>query len=134
MAITGIHTMLYSPKPDLLRDTLQVVLGWDSTDLGDGLLVFGGPRAEVGAYPAETLGQAVTFACDDLESTVVELREKGIVFRGEPSDEGWGSSSRWCFPEAATLGSTSPATSPFTDRSPLSRVHFDSRCSHGFRL
>lgn len=90
MVVTGIHTMLYSPEPDLLRDALQLVLGWNHTDLGDGLLIFGGPQAEVGAYPGEALGQAVTFTCDDLESTVAELREKGIEFRGEPRHEEWG--------------------------------------------
>jgi hypothetical protein len=28
--------------------------------------------------------------CDDLESTMTELRAKGIEFRGEPRDEGFG--------------------------------------------
>ena len=28
--------------------------------------------------------------CDDLESTMAELREKGIEFRGEPQDQGFG--------------------------------------------
>jgi hypothetical protein len=28
--------------------------------------------------------------CDDLESTIVELGERGITFRGEPRDQGFG--------------------------------------------
>jgi hypothetical protein len=28
--------------------------------------------------------------CDDLESTMAELGEKGIEFRGEPRDQGFG--------------------------------------------
>jgi hypothetical protein len=28
--------------------------------------------------------------CDDLDETIVELRAKGIEFRGEPRDEGFG--------------------------------------------
>ena len=28
--------------------------------------------------------------CDDIGGTVAELREKGIDFRGEPTDEGFG--------------------------------------------
>ncbi len=28
--------------------------------------------------------------CDDIEATVEELRAKGVEFRGEPKDEGWG--------------------------------------------
>ena len=30
------------------------------------------------------------FVCDDIDATVAELRAKGIKFRGEPKDEGWG--------------------------------------------
>jgi uncharacterized glyoxalase superfamily protein PhnB len=90
MAITGVHTMLYSPEPDRLRDVLREVLGWAHTDLGDGLLIFGGPQSEVGVYPADSFDQAITFTCDDLDSTVADLRVKGIEFRGEPHDEGWG--------------------------------------------
>jgi hypothetical protein len=28
--------------------------------------------------------------CDDLGATMAELSAKGIAFRGEPRDEGWG--------------------------------------------
>jgi hypothetical protein len=28
--------------------------------------------------------------CDDIESTMTELRAKGVEFEGDPIDEGWG--------------------------------------------
>ena len=28
--------------------------------------------------------------CDDLNATIEELRAKGVEFRGEPIDKGWG--------------------------------------------
>ncbi len=41
-------------------------------------------------HPGETPSHEVSFMCDDIEATIVELRGKGVEFRGEPVDEGWG--------------------------------------------
>jgi hypothetical protein len=41
--------------------------------------------------------------CDDLETTMAELRAKGIEFAGEPEDEGWGITATMRLPGGADL-------------------------------
>jgi hypothetical protein len=59
-------------------------------------LIFALPPAELGVHPAEGpthqsgVRHQVTFMCDDIGSTVADLRAKGITVLGEPKDEGYG--------------------------------------------
>jgi hypothetical protein len=65
--------------------------------------------------------------CDDIRSTIRELRSKGIVVKGEPQDEGWGITVMLALPgevevmlyeprhataNPATVGGRSTATRP----------------------
>jgi hypothetical protein len=90
MAITGIHTLLYTSEPEALRATLRDVFGWDHMDAGGGWLIFRTPPAEMGVHPGDAPAHQISLMCDDLPSTVAELRAKGIEFVGEPLDEGFG--------------------------------------------
>ncbi len=90
MAITGIHTLFYSPEADRLRALLADVFEWDHVDAGDGWLIFGTPPGEMAVHPGEKAGHEITFMCDDLEATVADLSAGGVIFEGDPSDEGWG--------------------------------------------
>ena len=90
MAITGAHVLLYTSEPEQLRAVLRDVIGWKHVDAGDGWLIFALPPAELGVHPAETPSHELTLMCDDLDATVSELRAKGIEFRGEPEDQGFG--------------------------------------------
>ena len=90
MAITGAHVLLYTSQPDELRAVLRDVFGWKHVDAHDGWLIFALPPAELGVHPAETPSHELTLMCDDLDATVAELRAKGIEFRGEPEDQGFG--------------------------------------------
>ena len=93
MAIVGAHVLLYTREAELLRETLRDVLGWDSVDghdPPDGWLIFKLPPAELGVHPGETPQHELTLMCDDLNSTMAELAEKGMEFRGEPRDQGFG--------------------------------------------
>jgi catechol 2,3-dioxygenase-like lactoylglutathione lyase family enzyme len=90
MAITGVHALLYSPEADAVRALLRDVFGWDHVDDGQGWLIFKLPPAELGVHPGEQPAHELSFMCDDLRATVAELREKGVEFRGEPEDQGWG--------------------------------------------
>jgi predicted enzyme related to lactoylglutathione lyase len=96
MAITGIHTLLYSSEPEALRATLRDVFGWRHVDAGDGWLIFALPPAELGVHPAEGPTHAsgvrhqISLMCDDIDTTIQELRTKGVAVNGEPRDEGWG--------------------------------------------
>jgi predicted enzyme related to lactoylglutathione lyase len=96
MAIIGAHVLLYTPEPEALRATLRDVFGWKHVDAGGGWLIFALPPAELGVHPAEgptyDSGTRHQFSlmCDDIHTTVRELRAKGIVVNGEPEDEGYG--------------------------------------------
>jgi catechol 2,3-dioxygenase-like lactoylglutathione lyase family enzyme len=96
MAIIGAHVLLYTPEPEALRATLRDVFGWSHVDAGDGWLIFALPPAELGVHPAEGPSyeagtrHQLSLMCDDIGSTVRELRSKGLEVEGEPEDEGWG--------------------------------------------
>jgi catechol 2,3-dioxygenase-like lactoylglutathione lyase family enzyme len=90
MAITGTHCLLYTDQPEALRATLRDVFGFDHVDAGEGWLIFGLPPAEVGVHPGDTPMHAVSLMCDDIEATMRDLKAKGIEFRHEPKDEGYG--------------------------------------------
>jgi hypothetical protein len=36
MAVTGIHTLLYTSEPEALRECLREIFGWDNVDAGGG--------------------------------------------------------------------------------------------------
>lgn len=95
MAITGVHTLLYSSEPEALRELLRDVFGFEHVDAGDGWLIFRLPPAELGVHPAESAGGAqrhqLSFLCDDLAATIDELRARGLAVDGDPRHEQWGS-------------------------------------------
>jgi catechol 2,3-dioxygenase-like lactoylglutathione lyase family enzyme len=91
MAITGAHVLLYTPDAEELRAVFRDALGWRSVDAGDGWLIFALPPAELGVHPSEGSTQhELSFICDDVAATKDELASKGIEFRGEPQDMGFG--------------------------------------------
>ncbi|GIV34416.1 MAG: hypothetical protein KatS3mg031_1951 [Chitinophagales bacterium] len=52
----------------------------------------------MGCHPADESGQhgspsgthEISFYCDDIVTTMKELKEKGVEFKGEPEDHGYG--------------------------------------------
>jgi hypothetical protein len=91
MAVTGVHTLIYTSEPEAVRAIFRDVFGWEHVDAGDGWLIFKLPPAELGVHPAKPLhSRDLSLMCDDLEATMAELRTRGIEFEGEPTDEGYG--------------------------------------------
>jgi catechol 2,3-dioxygenase-like lactoylglutathione lyase family enzyme len=90
MAITGTHALLYTSEPEALRACLRDVFGWKHVDAHDGWLIFALPPAELGVHPADQPAHELSFMCDDITATMAELRDKGIVFEGEPESQGFG--------------------------------------------
>ena len=93
--IRGMHAMFYSSQPEALRAFLRDKLGLHGTDVGGGWLIFDTPEADLGVHPSEG-GQPpsgtsdISFFCDDIHSTVAELRERGVDFSQEVRDHGYG--------------------------------------------
>ncbi len=96
--IRGVHAMFYSSKPADLRVFLREKLGFVTTDIGDGWLIFNFSEGEIGVHPEDQGGQKgaptgvhdISFYCDDIQQTVSELKEKGVEFKGEIEDHGYG--------------------------------------------
>ena len=89
--ITGAHAIIFSRDAEADRAFFRDVLDLPSVDAGGGWLIFALPPAELAAHPTD--GQSrheLYLMCDDISSTVEELRGKGVEFRGEISDEGFG--------------------------------------------
>ncbi len=91
MTITAAHVLLYSTDADATRAVLRDVLGTRTVDAGGGWLIFQLPPAEVGVHPTDGASQhQLSLVCDDIASTVDELRAKGVEILREPRDDGFG--------------------------------------------
>jgi catechol 2,3-dioxygenase-like lactoylglutathione lyase family enzyme len=90
MAITGTHALLYTSEPEAMRAVFRDVLGMSFVDAHDGWLIFALPPAELGIHPADAPSHELTFMCDDIATTMAELQAKGITFKGEPENQGFG--------------------------------------------
>jgi hypothetical protein len=94
--IKGVHTMFYSDKAAEFRKFISEKLGFSSTDVGDGWLIFNLPEADLGIHPADPKqGGAsgttdISFYCDDIHATVKELEAKGVKFKSKVEDHGYG--------------------------------------------
>jgi hypothetical protein len=94
--IKGVHTMFYSSDAEGLRKFLRDKLGFNATDVGEGWLIFDLPEADMGCHPASPKDGApsgtsdISFYCDHIEQTVKELEAKGVKFKGEIEDHGYG--------------------------------------------
>jgi catechol 2,3-dioxygenase-like lactoylglutathione lyase family enzyme len=90
MAVTGVHGLIYTSEPEATRAVFRDIFGWEHVDAGDGWLIFKLPPAELGVHPADSGAHELNLMCDDVQATMTELQEKGIEFRGEPEDKGFG--------------------------------------------
>jgi catechol 2,3-dioxygenase-like lactoylglutathione lyase family enzyme len=94
--IRGVHTMFYSSEPEAFRAFVRDKLGFPSSDVGEGWLIFDLPEADMGCHPADAEEGAtsgthnISFYCDDIEKTVAELKARGVEFTEPVTDRGYG--------------------------------------------
>jgi predicted enzyme related to lactoylglutathione lyase len=94
--IKGVHTMFYTSQPEELRAFLRDKLQLPYTDVGEGWLIFDCPEAEMGCHPADEKEGSppgthnISFYCDDIESTVKTLKDRGVQFVDDVADHGYG--------------------------------------------
>ena len=99
MAIIGAHMLLYTPEAEAVRNVLRDVFEWSHVEDHPGWLIFALPPSEVGVHPSDgSTRHEMCLMCDDLERTMVELRGKGIEFRGEPQEESFGITTTMLLP------------------------------------
>ena len=105
--IRGIHAMLYTDEAEALRAFLRDKIGLPCSDVGDGWLIFDVSEGELGCHPPME-GQPrgmhdVSFYCDDIEETVTDLKRKGVAFKGDIEDRGWGLGTEILAPGGVTI-------------------------------
>lgn len=89
--ITGAHAIIFSNDADAARAFFRDVLGFSSVDAGGGWLIFALPPVELAAHPTdEAAHHELYLMCDDVHTTVSELKGKGVEFSRPISDEGFG--------------------------------------------
>ena len=100
--IRGLHGMFYTSQADAMRAFMRDQLRLPFTDVGGGWLIFDLPEADIGVHPADEPAQSgthdVSFYCDDLQGTVRELRERGVEFTDEITDQGYGTTIHFTMP------------------------------------
>lgn len=88
--IHGLHAMFYSTDADTTRAFLRDKLGWPHFEASPGWLIFNPPDSEIGCHPSEKPFHEISFYCEDLESTVEELKGRDVEFEGGIVDAGFG--------------------------------------------
>ena len=110
MTLTGVHAILYTRDAEADRAWLADVLGLESVDAAGGWLIFALPPAELATHPAssEDGGVDLYLMCDDIETTMRELREKGVGSDGGVTDQRWGRVTKLVLPSGARIGLYEP--------------------------
>jgi len=107
--ITGVHTIIWSPAADEVRQFLGDVLGFRSVDGGGGWPIFALPPSELAVHPDEGATRHELFLmCDDIEATLAELKGRGAEVTSPVSDQGWGLLTSLRLPGGAELGIYQP--------------------------
>lgn len=94
--ITAIHSLVYANDPEAARAFFRDVLRWPFVDTGGGWLIFKTGPSELGVHPtlqgewSTEQKHEISFVCDDIETTVAELRDRGAEFSGEVADLDFG--------------------------------------------
>jgi hypothetical protein len=98
MSVTGLHALIYTPAADDLRTLLTDAFGLSHIDAGEGWLIYALPPAELGVHPGSEPRYELSLMCDDITSTMTDLRAKGVRFNGEPEERGWGTAVTMILP------------------------------------
>jgi predicted enzyme related to lactoylglutathione lyase len=106
--INGVHAIIFSDDAEGVRAFFRDVLRLPSVDAGGGWLIFALPPAELAAHPSGESRHELYLMCDDIETTVDELKAKGVEFTKEISDEGFGLMTALRLPDGAELAIYEP--------------------------
>ncbi|MFB7633409.1 VOC family protein [Streptomyces sp. NPDC056149] len=109
--INGAHTIIYASDAEEARAFFRDVLGLPNVDAGDGWLIFKAPPSELAVHPTDPHAAGVVelfLMCDDLATTVADLKAKGVEFTTDITERGWGSVTTLAVPGAGTIGLYQP--------------------------
>ena len=112
--IQGVHTMFYTSQPEEMRAFIRDKLGFPFTDVGEGWLIFDMPEADMGCHPSSAEDgkrpgtHQIPFYCKDIESTVATLKERGVAFTSDITDQGYGLVTSFKMPGDVEVGLYQP--------------------------
>ena len=109
--INAVHAIVYAEDAETTRAFFRDVLELPCVDDGGGWLIYRLPPAELGIHPTgddTPAGHELFLMCDDIDATVSDLRAKGVEFRGEVADRGWGLYVAMVVPGGGTIGLYEP--------------------------
>jgi predicted enzyme related to lactoylglutathione lyase len=102
--ITGLHAIVFSPEAEKVRAFFKDVLALPSVDAGGGWLIFAMPPAELAVHPADGGSRHELYLmCDDIHTTLAELRGKGVQVAQDVADQGWGLLATILLPDGSEL-------------------------------
>ena len=107
--ITGVHAIIFNQDADAVRAFFRDTLGFRSVDAGGGWLIFALPPAELGIHPTDGAGNHELYLmCDDIGTTVEELKAKGVEFTREITDARFGLMTALRLPDGGELAIYEP--------------------------
>jgi predicted enzyme related to lactoylglutathione lyase len=106
--LTGAHVVIHTKDAEADRTFFKSIFGFDSVDAGHGWLIFALPPAEVAFHPGDESRHELYLMCDDLETTMTELKEKGAAFTDPIDDLSWGRLAHIDLPGGGKLGIYEP--------------------------
>jgi catechol 2,3-dioxygenase-like lactoylglutathione lyase family enzyme len=104
--INAVHTLVYAQDADAARAFLRDVLQLPNIDAGDGWLIFRSGPSELAVHPTDAAGvgqHGISLMCDDIESTVADLRARGVEFTRDVRDDGFGLTTSFRVPGAGEM-------------------------------
>ncbi len=102
--ITGLHAIVFSTEADKVRAFFKDVLALPSVDAGGGWLIFAMPPAELAVHPVDGESRHELYLmCDDIHTTLAELRARGVEVAREVADQGWGLLAAIRLPDGSEL-------------------------------
>lgn len=106
--ISGTHTVIFTKNSEVDRAFFRDVLKLNSTDFGDGWLIFALPPSEVGMHPTDnTPHHEMYLMCDSITDFVHKLKAHGITCK-DIEEMPWGKVSSFTLPGGSELGVYEP--------------------------
>ena len=107
--IYGAHVVIYSKDPEADRAFFRDVLKFPFVDAGHGWLIFAMPPLEAAFHDSETNDRHELYLmCDDLESTLRDLRSKGVQVAGI-TQQRWGNLASFALPGGGKISLYEPS-------------------------
>ena len=107
--INGMHAIVFSDKAEQVRAFFRDVLGFANVDVGHGWLIFALPPSELAVHPSDGESRVDLYLMsDDLNSTIAELKSRGVECSRPVRQERWGDVTAIRLPDGSELGIYQP--------------------------